>query len=170
MGEDPRAVANAILDVAEQGQLYLSNLSLNKILFFAHADHLVLHSAPLVNLTFEAWEFGPVMPIVYRQFKTFGARTISGRAFKICTATGEDVPVDYSKERIDLQFITDTVERYGNLSPRKLVAMSHAPGGPWDAVWNGPQGERLGMTISDGLILRCYLPPNKSSSRSRYVN
>ena len=40
MGYDPRAVANALLDIAHDQGVEFSNLSLNKVEFFAHSDFL----------------------------------------------------------------------------------------------------------------------------------
>ena len=69
---DAREVANAILSIAEDAGIRVSNLALNKILFFAHGWHLAIHDPPLVDLPFEAWQFGPVHPQIYRQLKRLG--------------------------------------------------------------------------------------------------
>jgi uncharacterized phage-associated protein len=167
---DPRAVTNALLDAAEAQRLFLTNLSLNKILYFAHAEFLVTHKYPLVNLTFEAWEFGPVMPIIYRQFKKYGPRPIHARAFTICPKTGADVEFEYHHLRIDQQFVFDVISRYGSLSATKLVAISHEPGGPWHQVWHGSSETDFGMTIPNELIARNYLLPKRPEAEFKHVH
>ncbi|MDA1322534.1 MAG: DUF4065 domain-containing protein, partial [Proteobacteria bacterium] len=79
MARDVREIANAVLDVAEANGFVLSNLPLNKIIYFAHAWYLAQYNEPLVDSAFEAWQHGPVHPQVYRQLRTFGDKPIKGR-------------------------------------------------------------------------------------------
>jgi len=47
----------------------ISNLKLQKLLYYAQAWHLVNFDVPLFGDSIEAWDFGPVIPNVYRQYK-----------------------------------------------------------------------------------------------------
>ena len=156
MSHDPRAIANAILDEADRQHLEITNLSLNKILYFAHANHLVFHNLPLVSLTFEAWQHGPVMPVVYHQFKHHKNQAITSRTYKICPQTGSELEFCYQHLDIDFNFISRIVNSYGSKSAHVLRAMSHAPGEAWDLVWNLGHGKRFGMAIPDHLISRTF--------------
>ena len=69
---DPRAVANLLLDLAGNDKLDVSNLALQKLLYFAHAHFLIRTGHPLVQGGFEAWTYGPVHPAVYQAFKSAG--------------------------------------------------------------------------------------------------
>jgi len=69
MSHDGRAVANFVLDVCEQAGREVTNLSLQKIVFFCHAWSLAVRKEPLVKHEFEAWQFGPVLQYLYREFK-----------------------------------------------------------------------------------------------------
>ena len=66
---DPRAIANLMLDVADENGQQLSNLALQKLLYFAHATFLIETGSPLLGGFFEAWKYGPVHPGFYRSFK-----------------------------------------------------------------------------------------------------
>jgi hypothetical protein len=88
MANDPRAVANFILDVADIRGLPITNMSLNKIIYFAHGWSLGKRGKPLVSATFEAWQHGPVLPLIYRQFSKAGSMAISFRATAIDPSSG----------------------------------------------------------------------------------
>lgn len=153
MGYDPRGIANAILDIADRQDIPLSNLQLNKILFFVHSDCLLHLEQRLSSLTFEAWQYGPVLPIIYHQFKPHKARPIESRATKIDPRTGEQLEVEYGELNQLMAFIEYRFAEYSKLSPTALVAVSHEETGPWYQVWHG-NVDNIGMKITDDLILR----------------
>lgn len=55
----------------------ISNLKLQKLLYYAQAWHLALYSSPLFRERIEAWVHGPAIPLVYRQFKGWAWQPIS---------------------------------------------------------------------------------------------
>lgn len=57
-----------ILQSRNRGE-YLSNLKLQKLLYYTQAWHLALYDRPLFMEDFEAWVHGPVLPGQYRRFK-----------------------------------------------------------------------------------------------------
>ena len=52
--------------------LYLTNLKLNKLVYYTQVESLRETGKPLFTDTVEAWDYGPVEPEVYRSFKLFG--------------------------------------------------------------------------------------------------
>jgi uncharacterized phage-associated protein len=54
---DPRIVANYMLEIADSKSIALTNLALQKLLFFAHAISLVEKKKALVSGYFEAWQY-----------------------------------------------------------------------------------------------------------------
>lgn len=165
MGHDPRAIANALLDLADDQACALSNLSLNKLIFFIHSDSIVKKSKRLSSLTFEAWQYGPVLPIIYHQFKVHGSNRITSRATKIDPKSGDSITVSYSEILPDIDFIRSRFLEYIQLSASALVSLSHEPGGAWDRVWNGAV-ENVGMKITDDLILSYSSDPAMSGNVS----
>ncbi len=156
MPYDGRAVANLILDCAEKERIPMSNLVLQKILFFCHAWNLVEEGEPLVKHQFEAWQHGPVLQYIYRQFRNFEANPITSRATKLDPFDGTqkvvtvDLP-DHVKDRVER-----VVSFYGKLQPWDLVELSHESGGPWDKVWHYDGKVNPGMKIQDDSILDFY--------------
>ncbi len=58
---DARAVAAFSPDLATQKKIVLTQLSLLKLLYFAHGWYLVYFAQPLVRQDFKAWKYGPVV-------------------------------------------------------------------------------------------------------------
>ena len=55
---------------------FVSNLKLQKFLYFVQAEFLVSKGSPCFPETIHAWNFGPVVPIVYRRYKIYGSSQI----------------------------------------------------------------------------------------------
>ena len=153
VGYDPRSIANAVLDIAEKNEIGITNLALNKILFFLHADFLASDKQKLISISFEAWQYGPVLPIIYHQFKMHGSDFIQSRAFRLDTKTGNQVIAEYHDIGSILPLLEKRFLDYGRLDANALVNLSHAKGSPWHQVWHGLVNS-VGMKIHDSLILQ----------------
>lgn len=55
----------------------ISNLKLQKLLFYAQSAFLAIKQEPLFNEDIEAWRHGPVVPCVYDKYKKYGASGIT---------------------------------------------------------------------------------------------
>jgi uncharacterized phage-associated protein len=153
---DGREIANFILDYCDSRDRPVTNLSLQKIVYFCHVWSLINLGRPLVRHKFEAWEFGPVLPYLYREFKTFDRSPITSRATRIDQISGKMAVVEY---RIDSQteaFLQRITDFYSRLRSSELVKLTHAAGGPWHKVWNHREMVNPGMRIDDSEILRFY--------------
>src|SRR5207253_10525689 len=135
MARDVREIGNAVLDAGEADDLQLTNLALNKIVFFAHAWHLACHGEPLIDSLFEAWQYGPVHPQIHRQLKRFGNRKITTRLTRIDMQTGRDVLFTPELSDREKEMVMRVTSFYGRYSAAKLVELSHEAGAPWDQVW-----------------------------------
>lgn len=54
----------------------LSNLKLQKLLYYGQGYHLGLRGSPLFDDPIEAWSHGPVVASVYHRFKQYGSGDI----------------------------------------------------------------------------------------------
>ena len=119
----------------------VTNLKLQKLLFFAQAAHLALFDGkPLFNDEFEAWGLGPVIPAVYRKYK--GSPSDPIVVDNLNCEDGELV-----------RFLENIWKIFGKYSASELVNMSHAQGTPWQMVYKS--GER-GIKIPKELIQNYY--------------
>jgi uncharacterized phage-associated protein len=154
---DPRAICNLMLDIGEQEGRGVSNLALQKLLYFAHARHLIERRAALVSGYFEAWQFGPVHPTAYNAFKAAGDRAIAFRAAKQDPLTGRTSALVIPGDRDVIHLLKWVMASYGRMTPGRLVDISHAKGAPWDFVVGQARATMaFGLRISDNVILERY--------------
>ncbi|MEH0195157.1 type II toxin-antitoxin system antitoxin SocA domain-containing protein [Caulobacter sp. CCNWLY153] len=157
MARDVREVGNAILAVARREGFALSNLPFNKIVYFAHAWYLAHYGEPLVDSGFEAWQYGPVHPQIYRQMRQYGDQVITGWLTRIDLDTGEDVPVEVKLDERAMAHIEQMTRFYGCKSAYWLVQKTHEPGAPWDQVWTAAEEKPVpGMVIPDSVTEAYY--------------
>ena len=156
MGYDGRAVANYVLDYCDGRGIKVTNLSLQKIVYFCHVWSLISLGKPLVRHSFEAWSFGPVLPYLYREFKGYDRSPIGGRATHLDIADGKQRVVEYKFDSEFESLLPDVVAFYSRLSAGDLVELSHAEGGPWFRVWNHGGLVNPGMKIDESDILEFY--------------
>lgn len=137
MGErplDPRSVANYVLAVRRHFGYQTTNLELQKIVYFAHGKFLVSQNRKLVEGYFEAWEHGPVHPLLYREFSRFGADAITEKAKSFDLVTGDSRFVRAPSGRLERSHIVEIVLQLKDLTASQLRNKSHAEGGPWHSV------------------------------------
>lgn len=99
----------------------LSNLAVQKILYVAHMVHLGKHGFPLVTEYFEAWDYGPVLPKVYRRAKPFGAGHVKN-VFR---------GIHDAEDGTESAILTEAAQKLSNSRPGDLVAMTHWEKGAW---------------------------------------
>lgn len=87
--QSPIAVANFIIDVAKKEDKPVTNLKLQKVLFFLQGYCLSEYDTPLINGNFSKWRYGPVEEEVYGDFKYYGPAPI------------EDKSIYFNKEKIE---------------------------------------------------------------------
>jgi uncharacterized phage-associated protein len=115
-------VANYFLLLAsddESGEL-ISNLKLQKLVYYAQGFHLAAYDKPLFNERIEAWTHGPVVPELYRAYKAYGDGAIPP-------------PIDFDVNKIDdtsRQLLDEVYNVYGQFSAWKLRNMTHMEP-PW---------------------------------------
>ena len=157
-GYDARAVANAILDVCDQQSFYLSNMALQKVVYFCHMHSIVERDLPLVKHEFEAWEHGPVVGYLYREFKSFGSNRITDRALALDLSTGNKAKATAIFDDQTTALISKYASLYGRVSAFHLSDLSHTEDGPWHTVWNHRGKINPGMRISNDAIKSFYKP------------
>lgn len=113
-------VAKYIINHCNNINVPVSNLKLQKLLYFVQADFLVNTDSPCFPEEIEAWEFGPVIPVVYQRYKIYGSspipRTISSMVGRI--------------ELSDRIRIMRMVDRCAKYSASRLVELTHRQD-PW---------------------------------------
>jgi uncharacterized phage-associated protein len=154
---DPRSVANLMLDEADRRSIKLTNLALQKLLYFAHGIFLNESKHPLVSGYFEAWQYGPVHPTAYKAFKAAGSDAIRFRAESQDVLTGRMTPIPSATDPNALRVVQQVLHSYGRLSPGRLVDVSHARNSPWSFVVDKARTSvAFGLRIPDSVILERF--------------
>jgi uncharacterized phage-associated protein len=150
---DARAVANRLLDLADERNLKLTQISLLKLLYFSHGWYLSGYNRPLLIQEFEAWKYGPVIKVVRDEFRTFRSKPITCRATKLDIKTNERSVVDSRLSDEDSLFVLSIFNAYHVYDAWQLSEMTHEPESPWDSIWNSvsPIG-RLALRIENQAI------------------
>ena len=69
-------VCRHIINYSNEKGYEISNLKLQKLLYFVQGCFLIEKETPCFNEAIEAWDFGPVVPEAYREYKVYGATNI----------------------------------------------------------------------------------------------
>ncbi len=114
-------VARYIIWYCKKKGYSISNLKLQKILYFVQANFLISIGRPCFEENIEAWDFGPVVPDVYHKFKIFGSADLPEAVCK----GAESLIL-----RSDKQLINEQVDECGEYSASSLVEITHNQD-PW---------------------------------------
>lgn len=102
----------------------ISNLKLQKLLYYAQAWHLALYDRPLFSDDIEAWVHGPVVRQVFREYRSFGWRPLE--------IHGASAVVFDSQTTQHLEEVTKV---YGKFDGIELERMTHS-----EAPWRDARG------------------------------
>lgn len=130
------AVANAFIQKAnEAGIDDLSQMKLQKLVFFAQSWGLRLYERPLVEDFFAKWPYGPVIPTLYHATKHYGNSHISslistleyseGGRYEFVTPQITDIGAEFSC------LIDNIIKIYGTMTAAALSRLTHVAGSAW---------------------------------------
>ena len=138
-------VANELIQKANDKGFVVSNMKLQKLVYFAHGYYMAIHGDPLFDEGVEAWRYGPVVSELYHSFKQYHSNPIPS-AHYLVTET-EPVNDDVSK------LIDAVVDSYAAESAGKLVDITHLDGTPWKETYDPMISNKV---IANDLIKRHF--------------
>lgn len=125
---DAMDVARFVIERCSLLNRPISNLKLQKILYFLQVAFIINLQTPLFFNEIQAWDYGPVVPDVYQKYKVFGRTNIP------VTEAG-NYPFDVEERRLLEKFI----DEISSHSTSELVDISHHQA-PWiDAYRNSDE-------------------------------
>lgn len=131
----------------ECGEL-LTNLKLNKLVYYAQAWHLALWGEPLFDEPIEAWVHGPVVPALYVEYKKYGYRPIL-----------EDVgDLDRIKQAFNLMqqnVLDEVIDVYFAKSAYELEHLTHIED-PWFLARAGLPPEAASHNVIEQDVMQRY--------------
>ena len=109
------AVANYIIEYEHSKNRMISNLKLQKLLYFVQAQFFRVRGVPCFRDKIEAWSFGPVVVSVYHVYKYYGGMDI--------TYPEEDVHVCITNQ--DKEIINEVLELFSYTPVYEMVNITH---------------------------------------------
>ena len=122
-------IANEFIRRGLTDRVTVDPLKVQKLVYLAHGWHLAFLGVPLIRETVEAWKFGPVVPDLYRSFRTYGYGSITREV----EVPSDAVPLDPNTESL----CSEIWKKYGRISGVELSAMTHEPGYAWELARRG---------------------------------
>lgn len=117
MYPDAQEIANKIiLNIDSEHGDIISNLKLQKLLYYIQGYHLAFFNEKLFDENLEAWTYGPVVPNVYHRFKENGA-------LGIILNKEEVKEIKLNDEAEDMFY--QVMNEYGKFNAIKLMEMTH---------------------------------------------
>ena len=160
----PAHVANYFLERSFREDSLLTVLKLIKLCYLGYGWHLGVFGERLFDEPIEAWEYGPVIPSLYHEFKPYGRRPIvtKARSLKIRDRTCgrakagyalevPRIPEDAEKAQASLGWTWKTYAPYEAFA---LSNLTHRKDTPWAQVFKkGKDGTTArGRAIRPALI------------------
>ena len=140
---DAADIAETLLQLAdaEPEPELVTNLRLQKLLYYAQGWSLALRGRALFDDPIEAWDLGPVVPSVYHRYRRFRGRAINDG----------DTDTRPLVDRETFGFVERIWHTHRRHSASALVDMTHRES-PWADTDRGPGGTDRGVEIPRSAI------------------
>lgn len=126
---DANEISKFIITECFKKNILISNLKLQKMLYFLWIEFWKKTERRLFLDEFCAWQLGPVIPDVYYQYCSYAGRPIAEY-------------YDTSITSADDALLAGIVLQYAKLPASRLVNMTHKKDGAWDIVYQNGVGNR----------------------------
>jgi len=143
-------VCNNILRRAFEEEIPVSPMKLQKLLYFTSCEYVKSTGNELLSEDFGVWQYGPVLPSIYDEFKSFKSNSITKYA---TDASG----VAYAINENDAPNLKIAIDRvwaaFKSFDGMTLSKITHMDGSGWS---NAFVGKRPKVTIEDMRLDNTY--------------
>jgi len=132
-------IANYFLLMAQKDGELISNLKVQKLVYYAQGVHLALYGTPIFKEQIKAWNLGPVIPALYFYYHEYEAR-------------GIPPDKEFKETQIDKEtrsFLNEIYTAFGQFSAKRLVDFTHSDKCWKDAHPNGIISHKAMHAYSD---------------------
>lgn len=161
---DPSHVANFFIKKAEQENIPLSPMKLNKLIYLGFGWVKAVLTKDLFEESIEAWKHGPVVPSIYHEFKDYRDSPISRFSVNVRLSEVDKEPsgleafefvephLDSSEP--DISFVLKKVWNvYKGFTAWSLREMTHKKGTPWSDAF---EPEKMNSKIDSEKIQKHF--------------
>lgn len=132
MSYPAKTVANSLLKKYFEAGEPITNLKLQKSLYFLASEYEKDTGRPLLYEPFQSWTYGPVLISVHDKFKAYKGSPIT--QYIVDPLTGSEI-VDESREPFFAGALARVWEATRHRAVAELVNISQAEGSPWHKAW-----------------------------------
>ena len=132
------AIANYFITRSKETNTPISNMHLQKMLFFAHAAYFKESKEPLFSDPVVAWQHGPVVVSVYHRLKQYKNGVVNDEIAVLKDDGGKNtfpcslvIPTVRPKDKEIVDYLNYVWEQLSTVETWRLRALSHAKGGAW---------------------------------------
>lgn len=123
-------VANKFIDLGIEAKNLVTQMKLQKLVYFAHGLLLAGFDRLLIREKFQAWKYGPVVPEIYHAFKLYGNGPI--RDLSWADVTRSQIP-DFDDEALEV--INLTWKTWDKTDGIGISEWTHLKDSPWEKVY-----------------------------------
>ena len=132
----------------------IDNLKLNKIVYISLGFSLAISDRDMFQEDVQAWKYGPVIPSLYHEFKSYGSEVIKTKATEYSYEKKKRyTPIISSNENELLDILKIIWELYNESTSSKLVDLTHKKHTPWRLSF---RKKEYGSIIPKSLIKDYY--------------
>lgn len=141
-------IADYFIALSNDTENLITNLKLQKLVYYVQAWHLAVFKEPIFEDNFEAWVHGPVIPQLYRDYKQFSYNPINEEK--------EASDVLFAKFGSEIQTIlSDVTEEYFGRTAYELEQLTHSED-PWIKARNGISASENSSQVIEQLSMKDY--------------
>jgi len=118
-------VANNLLCLAREENRDLTPLKLVKLTYLCEGWSLALRDQSIFCEDVEAWQYGPVVALLYAKIRRF-------KAAPVPPIDCDETPLSEDQKVL----IKSVYHAYKHLSGPQLSDLTHQPGTPWSQTWD----------------------------------
>ena len=127
------AVANSIIKVAKnKGVNDLTPMKIQKLMYFAQFFYLKnFEDGILIDDNFVRWRFGPVIPSLYYQLRSYGSKPVHDYIRQLSPDYEAIVYMMSKKNSTSWDFLDQVFDKFGHLDVISLSALIHRKDSSW---------------------------------------
>jgi uncharacterized phage-associated protein len=143
-------IAFAFVERGIKENKFVTQMKLQKVIYFAQGVHLAKFDEPLIQEEIQAWKFGPVVPEIYHQYKLYGNEPIRTTDWIAPVfERDKDLKNLSTNAKKSIEYTWDVTK---DLSAITLSNWTHRKGSPWEKFYTDMH---LGIVI-DNEEIRSY--------------
>ena len=146
-----KKIADYFISLSNERHNLITNLKLQKLIYYAQAWHLAIYNKPLFEEDFEAWVHGPVLPALYNNYKHFSWKPIIREDLE----EGAFSQIEQSLDPTTQKFLGDLADEYFGLNAYELERLTHSEN-PWKNARAGIPEDQPSNAVIDKREMQTY--------------